>query len=568
MPSTLTNLKVIAIDGQATHPNPGIGQLLELGWLAFTAEDEPSSLAKLTKSRMVQTKDFTSIPRHVLRVTGITDSDFRGSHTSESIWRELLSDAHSVAKYDSLGECPAVIHFSRYEEAYMQALHQACAPEEAFPFQVICTHQLAKRLFPNLPRRGLRAVAGFLGHSVHESRRVTNHVLGTAFIWSQMVRLLASEHKVLTLPELAHWLSETEGKAFCGRSYPMDQKTRLALPDSPGVYRMRRSNGDLLYVGKASSLKKRVNSYFQKKSRHADHILEMLAQAQGLDVTVTSSSVEAALLENDEIKERKPPYNVALRESGRAVFFCSRNWASVANDPSQEYPIGPFPSRHPIDLFSALQTVTQEGSLASLSKALDSEYAPDEDNLKLGLELFWEAHGKSLGQNSSHVSFSRLGARLWAERKLAKEEVEEPDEASTEGPKEEWVWTPDRVQRFLEGVLVHSAHLTRRSRWLCALADSVICWDSCSGTGKGRLLTLLNAKVVDQCDWEVNQPVTPIMPRPLRVRKSAFTIPSYDRLNILTTELRRLVKQKGTVIVQFGERRLDRTGLQQVLSWV
>src|SRR5205085_7872367 len=119
-----------------------------------------------------------------------------------------------------------------------------------------------------------------------------------------------------SIEALATWLAEPAPKSR-KRMYPMPRATRLALPDSPGVYRMLRTSGDVLYVGKATSLRKRVNQYFQKQSGIPDRMLEMLSQARELDVTPTASALEAALLETDEIKRLAPPFNQALLHANR-----------------------------------------------------------------------------------------------------------------------------------------------------------------------------------------------------------------------------------------------------------
>jgi DNA polymerase III subunit epsilon len=97
------------------------------------------------------------------------------------------------------------------------------------------------------------------------------------------------------------------------RVFPMPAAIRQALADKPGVYRMRSLGGDLLYIGKAKSLKKRVTSYFRSKAPHPEHILEMLSQAQNIDFSLTESALEAAVLETDEIKD--------YRTFGRRRFF-------------------------------------------------------------------------------------------------------------------------------------------------------------------------------------------------------------------------------------------------------
>ena len=87
----------------------------------------------------------------------------------------------------------------------------------------------------------------------------------------------------------------------------------LQYADRPGIYRMLRTSGDVLYVGKAASLHKRVNSYFRGQKNRDRFKLEMLAQVWDLRVSECNSALEAALLENDEIKRYDPPYNVVLK---------------------------------------------------------------------------------------------------------------------------------------------------------------------------------------------------------------------------------------------------------------
>src|SRR6201996_8289886 len=85
------------------------------------------------------------------------------------------------------------------------------------------------------------------------------------------------------------------------------------LPDAPGVYRMLNAAGDVLYVGKAKSLKKRVSSYAQGRV-HSDRLTRMVAETAEMIFVTTGSETEALLLESNLIKRLKPRYNVSYRD--------------------------------------------------------------------------------------------------------------------------------------------------------------------------------------------------------------------------------------------------------------
>ena len=85
------------------------------------------------------------------------------------------------------------------------------------------------------------------------------------------------------------------------------------LSSEPGVYRMLDSEGQVIYVGKAKNLKKRVTSYF--RSNVTDSKTRVLvSNICGIEVTLTNTETEALLLENNLIKKYQPRYNILLRD--------------------------------------------------------------------------------------------------------------------------------------------------------------------------------------------------------------------------------------------------------------
>jgi len=93
----------------------------------------------------------------------------------------------------------------------------------------------------------------------------------------------------------------------------LDEKL-AALPAKPGIYQFRNSAGKIIYVGKAKNLRNRVRSYFRNQQQHSGKTLVLVSHITDFEVIITSSEVEALILENNLIKELKPRYNVNLKD--------------------------------------------------------------------------------------------------------------------------------------------------------------------------------------------------------------------------------------------------------------
>jgi excinuclease ABC subunit C len=145
---------------------------------------------------------------------------------------------------------------------------------------------------------------------------------------------------------------------------PFDGKAFVrTLTGAPGVYRMFGADDELLYVGKAGSLKKRVGSYFLKPTLQP-RIASMIAQVARIETTVTRTEGEALLLEAQLIKSLKPRYNIVLRDDKSYPYihltagdFPRLAFHRGARNEAGRY-FGPFPSagavRETLDLIQKL----------------------------------------------------------------------------------------------------------------------------------------------------------------------------------------------------------------------
>ena len=116
----------------------------------------------------------------------------------------------------------------------------------------------------------------------------------------------------------------------CGHVPDRVQDQLKSLPTRPGVYLFRDGQGDVLYIGKAKSLRPRVRSYFQRTTDGRAQIRQLAERVSDVEVIVTSTEVEALHLEQNLVKRHRPPFNVRLRDD--------KSFPYIAVTMEDEYP--------------------------------------------------------------------------------------------------------------------------------------------------------------------------------------------------------------------------------------
>ena len=133
------------------------------------------------------------------------------------------------------------------------------------------------------------------------------------------------------------------------------------LPELPGVYIMRNADDEIIYVGKAISLKKRVRQYFDNSKNKGAKVLAMVNNIDHFEYIIVQNEVEALVLESNLIKKNRPKYNIVLRDDKQYPYIkiCNEKYPrikkvrQVSKDGSKYF--GPFPDAYAvndaIDLF-------------------------------------------------------------------------------------------------------------------------------------------------------------------------------------------------------------------------
>lgn len=569
MDVSLRDLEVLVLDCQAGGATPVHGDLLELGWAVCGR----SGIMGGVRDHWIVPRTERRVPRPIRELTGWSEACVAEARTERAVWQELLDEVRRLSDAASPGSppVPTVIHYARFELPFLRDLHARLGEVDEFPFDALCLHAVAARLYPDLPRRNIRALAGFLGHSTDLLRRSAGHVEATAFIWQALLPEL-ERAGVASWNDLRRWVAEAPPSVRRDkRVYPLALERRRALPDRPGVYRFVRRNGDLLYVGKAASLRKRVASHFAGRARTTERGLELLTQVHDIVPTETASVLEAALLESDEIKRLDPPYNVQLRGGERQAWFVSSDLWDAVPAPDASHRVGPLPSSRATASIAALVALAAGASpsaqLRAIALAVPTVFLPDDALFSEGWQAFAAEHlGEPLPRKlrlarDDYARVDRASRALWLARGRA-----EPQ--SSDDRVEEWDLA--RVRRRLERSLVQGGLLIRRARWLCLLSGAELAFRE-RGMSSALLLALSRCEVVERCELPhvsaiARRPVKPWLPH--AERQAAFDAIAYDRLRVLATELQRVRDEGGELALRLGKHVYSDSRLLQLMRMV
>ena len=561
---SLVELDVLVVDCQATGASPAFGHVLELGWGIQRASVAAVSGAR---AHWIRLPDGHEVPPQIRKLTGYDPSFAAAAIADHEAWQRLRTDAGEGAAV------PTAIHYARFELAFLREWAERFEPGAPFPFDIVCVHAIARRLYPDLPRQSIRALAGYLGHSLELARRSLGHVEATGFVWQKLREELVARG-VGDWDELRAFLAERRAPvrpapADKKPTYPIAPERYRTLPDAPGVYRFLRSNGDVLYVGKAASLKKRAASHFRGRAG-TPQAPEMLTQVSDIAVTVVASALEAALLENETIKALRPPYNVHLVAKDLPVWYETPAFEGARAAPAEHHRLGPLPSESSLRPLAALVALARgeepTETLRAQAVGVSALFTPDEPVFAAGWAELVARHPRELGRDGpARRRVTDLARKLLATSVLG--ETEGSSEEATEAL-ETRSWDAPRVARHVERALVQAYRTYRRAHWLGLLCESDVLYREPNAT-RVRLLKVRAGVVVAAEDASFEHAPSERL-RPLSLReRSPFDRAKYERLRVLTTELKRIVRDGGELAIHWGpRRRLPRRWLAGVLAAV
>jgi DNA polymerase-3 subunit epsilon len=294
--TSLTDGSFVAVDIETTGCRPGSSGIIEIGAALIRA-------GVIVECFETLVRPDEAIPHAIQHLTGIDD--------------DMVADAPDVASVmhklrDFVGDAVLVAHNHRFDMGFLD-FEAERAWGTSFKRPVLDTLTLARRLHPELDRHNLRVLAAYYDVDAVPNHRASADALATAQILQKM------------MPELANrgMATAEDVSRFCGQARQGMLASKLViathLPDSPGVFLFRNADNEVIYIGRAKSLRSRVRGYFYGPSDlDRPH---PASEAASVDHFPCASDLDALLVESRLVARYQPKFNKDQQRGRSQVFI-------------------------------------------------------------------------------------------------------------------------------------------------------------------------------------------------------------------------------------------------------
>lgn len=283
---TLAETTFVVVDLETTGGSAGQDAITEIGAVKVRGGEVLGELATLVDPKR-------SVPPQIVRLTGITSAMLVDAPPIEKVLPAFLEFARGAV---------LVAHNAGFDVGFLKAAAQSCGVDWPQP-PVLCTVRLARRVLTReeAPRVALGVLAQLLGTSTTPTHRALDDARTTVEVLHALIARVGNQG-VSTVNELHRYRADVPSA--------VRRKRALAdgMPYAPGVYLFRGPDGQVLYIGTATNLRRRVQQYFTGADPRG-RMREMVTIAAAVDHVACAHPLEAAVRELRLLGAHAPPYN-------------------------------------------------------------------------------------------------------------------------------------------------------------------------------------------------------------------------------------------------------------------
>ncbi|MGO4616959.1 DEDD exonuclease domain-containing protein [Nocardia sp. 2YAB30] len=326
----------VVVDLETTGTSPGTDGITEIGAVKVRGGEVLGEFATLVNPGR-------EIPPAVVHVTGITTAMVYAAPRIEAILPGFLEFAAGAV---------LVAHNARFDMAFLRAAAAQC--DTPWPVaQVLCTVKLARRVLgrDEAPSVRLSSLARLLGTTTQPTHRALDDARATVDVLHALIGRVGNQG-VHSLTELLDYLPGVTPRQRSKRFLAAD------LPAAPGVYLFRGPSDEVLYIGTAVNLRRRVRNYFTG-SETRGRMKEMVSLAIRVDHVVCAHALEAEVRELRLLVAHTPPYNRRSKFPKRAW------WLTLTDEPFPRFSVVRDPNRDALGPFNSRSDATELGVIVA-----------------------------------------------------------------------------------------------------------------------------------------------------------------------------------------------------------
>lgn len=300
----------VVVDVETTGSNPASNRIIEVACVVVKDGSIKEEFSTLINPHQ-------HIPYFISKMTGITNEMVFKAPSFEQIAKKLKG---LFSQPDSV----FVAHNVNFDYNFIKFSFERSG--ETFPdIPKLCTLKLAKRLISGITKRNVGALSEYLGIAISNRHRAFGDARATAQILLELLEIAEDEHNISTTEELLKFQYKNLTSINIAQKISNGPKIDLSLiPDTPGVYYFIDKYDKILYIGKAKSLKRRIQSYLNITT--SKKVLRLLRATKKIKWKTTSTELRALIEESKEIKQHKPEFNVLSKKFKNFPFIqISRN---------------------------------------------------------------------------------------------------------------------------------------------------------------------------------------------------------------------------------------------------
>lgn len=324
-------------------------------------------MVKIIKGKITDT--FSSfinpgrpIPYFITQITGITNGDVADAPFFDEVFQRMK---------EFMGDAVLIAHNLSFDRSFLK--NECVNAEIDLPQNAaVCTLRIARKIYPQFPSKSLGNLTKSLKIRHRNIHRGLGDSMATAKILLRMFSTLREEHNIDTISDLISF----QNHPVSSKPFRFIKKKLLndfsKIPDEPGVYFYKNTKDEVLYIGKAKSLKERLNNYFSNNAiRKAKDVVR---KSSRLEFQKTNSELTALIAEAELIKLYKPKLNKMLKKYPRSYFLRITS--------TDDFPIVDVSSRFDFDGNDYYGPYTNRDTANALKDVVDKTFQLRECNNK------------------------------------------------------------------------------------------------------------------------------------------------------------------------------------------